>query len=110
MQTYIEKQCIIHKLLDNKRCFDLRNDIKKYLFVDTVYAESRRRKNELIADFKEGIIKYENDGNDYENSSHWAIQHQYSISVQLQALHCNACGEYRFTGSQLSYRATCLCY
>lgn len=34
LENTIEKQLIINRLLQNKRCFDLRNEIKMYLFDD----------------------------------------------------------------------------
>lgn len=108
--SIIEKQLLIHKLLDNERCLDIRNEIKSYLFIDKFYLKARKQKNKLIENFNIALIYSTN-----EEESQWNLRYGYEIIFSCQ--HCNTCGGYVFGGftlfsNPLTYiasRAVCCC-
>ena len=105
-QICLEKQLLINKLLDNRRCFDLRNDIKNYLFVDHIYLDSRNKKNKLINNFNLFSIR-----SDCEFSGNWVLR--YSYDVYFDCINCILCGGFKYITPrlhiQIAQRALCSC-
>jgi hypothetical protein len=105
-QICLEKQLLINKLLDNRRCFDLRNDIKNYLFVDHIYLDSRNKKNKLIKNFNLFSIRSE-----CEFSGNWVLRYGYEI--YFDCINCILCGGFKYITPRLhikvASRALCSC-
>ena len=103
----VEKQLLVKSLLDERRCTDLRNDIYEYLFLDHIQVSARKNKKNLI----EGMNRYLERIEDYDNDPHWAISYRYD--VQLQAIQCLQCGGFEFIGGivfvNVAHRALCSC-
>lgn len=107
INPFIEKQLIIGEILNKKGCYDLRHDIKNYLFIDTITAESHRRKRLLI----DGLNYYLDRLDNQNNESHWYIS--YGFEVQFQAVQCSTCGGFQFVNGDIlphvAHRALCSC-
>jgi hypothetical protein len=91
MDSIIEKQCLIHKLLDNQQCLDIRNEIKSYLFIDKIYSKARKQKNKLIEKLKIYLTYSAN-----KEESQWCLRYGYETMFSCE--HCNICGGYIFGG------------
>jgi len=103
--TTIGKQLLINCLLEDRGCFDLRHEVKSYLFMDEVQKTSLQRKNNLIKGIKCFINRWQDEG-------HWATTYLYQINVQC--ISCLECGGYSFIGNPYMYvhvapRALCNC-
>ena len=114
-KSFVEKQVTINKLLDNKRCFDLRDEIKNYIFGDVVYTLSRKKKDNLIKSLKNNL-EYSYDTingslSPSRQSGQWALG--YGYEVQFQAIQCVACGGFEFVNppvlGNVAHRALCSC-
>lgn len=111
VNSIIEKQCLIHRLLDNQRCLDIRNEIKSYLFIDKFYLKARKQKNKLIENFNIALVHLTK----YEEETQWCLRYGYEILFSCE--HCNTCGGYVYGGftnfeNPLMYiasRALCCC-
>jgi hypothetical protein len=103
---YLEKQLLINKLLNNKKCFDLNHEIKEYLFVDFIYSDARIKKNSLIFNLNQGLTRIKD-----EEFGYWALRYNYDI--QLAATQCLTCGGFEFISGPLfqnvAPRALCCC-
>lgn len=104
---YNEKQLLINKLLNNKNCFDLHDDIKEYLFVDAIYSDADITKKSLILNLKQVLVRSPDDEDGY-----WRLSYGYE-NIQLAAEHCLTCGEFTYIeGSEfinVAPRAICNC-
>lgn len=104
--SIINKQLIIKKFTDNKRCSDLQNEIYEYLFLDKIQVKARKNKRILIECMNRYLDRIEEEG-----ECMWGIR--YCFEQQLQATQCLKCGGYIFIGSTLFYnvarRALCCC-
>lgn len=108
MTTILSKQLLINCLLEDKGCFDLRDEVKGYLFIDEVHRTSIQRKNRLIQGIKCFIHRWQ----DPEDLGHWATTYLYQINVQC--ISCLECGGYSFINNPELYiniarRALCNC-
>lgn len=103
---YLEKQLLINKLLNNKKCFDLHNEIKEYLFIDYIYSEARIKKNSLIFNLNQGLSRIKD-----EEFGYWALRYNYDI--QLAGTQCVMCGGFEFISGpgflNVASRALCCC-
>lgn len=105
MEIIIEKGILINKLLWNKNCEYLNEELKSYLFIDYVQARARFLKKRLITHMKIGL-RYTIEGN------HWCLSFMYN--VQLQCCSCLDCGGYEMIGRSDVYvnaapRCFCSC-
>jgi hypothetical protein len=104
---YFEKQLLINKLLNNKNCFDLHDDIKEYLFVDSIYSEAHITKKSLILNFNQVLTRLPDDGDGY-----WRLSYGYE-NIHLAAEQCLTCGEFKFIQEprfiNVAPRALCSC-
>jgi len=103
---YLEKQLLINQLLNNKKCFDLHNCIKEYLFVDSIYSAARIKKNSLIFNLNQGLTHIKD-----EEYGYWALRYNYD--TQLAATQCIMCGGFEFISGpgfqNVASRALCSC-
>ena len=104
---YNEKQLLIDKLLNNKNCFDLHDDIKEYLFVDSIYSEADITKKSLILNFNQVLVRLPDDEDGY-----WRLRYGYE-NIQLAAEQCLRCGGFKFIQEpqimSVAPRALCCC-
>ena len=104
---YIEKQLLINKLLNNKNCVDLQDDIKGYLFGDSIYTEAHITKKSLILNFNQVLVRSPDDGDGY-----WTLSYGYE-HIQLAAEQCLTCGGFKFIQEpqfmSVASRALCNC-
>ena len=104
---YFEKQLLINKLLNNKNCFDLQDDIKGYLFGDSIYSEAHITKKSLILNFNQVLVRSPDDGDGY-----WRLSYGYE-NIRLAAEQCLTCGEFKFIQEprfiNVAPRALCNC-
>ena len=104
---YIEKQLLINKLLNNKNCFDLQDDIKEYLFGDSIYSEVHITKKSLILNFNQVLVRSPDDDDGY-----WTLSYGYE-HIQLAAEQCLTCGGFKFIQEpqfmSVASRALCNC-
>jgi hypothetical protein len=105
---YLEKQLLINKLLNNKKCFDLHHDIKEYLFVDSIYSESRIKKKSLILNLDQSLTRLQNN---HQYDGYWELRYGYDI--QLSSTQCITCGGFEFIAGpgfqNVAPRALCCC-
>ena len=103
--NYLKKQLLINKLLNNKKCFELQDNIKGYLFVDSIYSEAHITKKSLILNFKQVLTRLPDDGDGY-----WRLSYGYE-NIQLAAEQCLTCGGFKFTEEpkNVAPRALCNC-
>jgi hypothetical protein len=99
------KQLIINSL---RIPHDMRDEIKSYIFVDIVYANSRKRKNKLILGL-EMCLKYHPWNN---NAGQWMVSYGYEVLIKCET--CDFCGGYRFIEmvnifTNIAPRAICSC-
>jgi hypothetical protein len=101
-----EKELLINKMLSNKRCIDLRDEIKSYIFIDNVYKKALYRKYRLI----KGMNVFLNYWKDPDDDSSWAIIYLYQKCLQSNS--CLSCGNYLFVDNYYLYskRAMCNCH
>lgn len=104
---YYKKQLLINKLLNNKNCVDLQDDIKSYLFVDFIYSEAHITKKSLILNLNQCLTRLPDDGDGY-----WRISYRYD-NIQLNASQCLTCGGFEFIAGpgfrNVAPRALCCC-
>ena len=104
---YNEKQLLINKLLNNKNCFDLHDDIKEYLFIDSIYSEAHITKKSLILNFNQVLVRSPDDDDGY-----WTLSYGYEHR-QLAAEQCLTCGGFKFIQEpqfmSVASRALCNC-
>ena len=105
---YFEKQLLINKLLNNKKCFDLQDDIKGYLFVDSIYSEAHITKKSLILNLKQTLVYL----NDEDDDGYWKLSYGYE-NIRLAAEQCKKCGGFKFIAGpefrNVAPRALCCC-
>jgi len=97
MTTTITKQLMINSF---RIPLELCEEIKGYLFVDFVYADSRNKKNKLISGLNR-CLEYHPEEND---NGHWSIRYGYEL--QLQCTTCKTCGGYEMVGNPHVYANT----
>lgn len=106
---YIEKQLLINKLLNNNKCFDLHDDIKEYLFIDSIYSDAHIIKKGLILNLYQRLIRLE----DEDEDGFWKLHYGGYDNIQLYALQCLACGGFKFIQGpefrNIAPRALCCC-
>jgi hypothetical protein len=104
---YFEKQLLINKLLNNKKCFDLHDDIKEYLFVDSIYSDADITKKSLMLNLNQCLTRFPDDGDGY-----WRLSYGYE-NIQLNASQCLTCGGFEFIAGpgfrNVAPRALCCC-
>ena len=105
---YHEKQLLINKLLNNKNCFDLQDDIKEYLFVDSIYSDADITKKSLILNLNH-LTRLPDDGDGY-----WRVSYSYGYeNIELNASQCLTCGGFEFIQGpefrNVAPRALCNC-
>jgi hypothetical protein len=104
---YLEKQLIINKLLNNKNCYDLHNDIKEYLFIDSICSVARITKKSFILNLNQTLTRLADDDDGY-----WRLRYGYE-DIQLSAEQCLICGGYKFISGpgflDVAPRALCCC-
>ena len=101
MSSLITKQLLINSLAFPSV---IQDEVKSYIFVDIVYAISRKRKNELIIGLQI-CLKYH--PWDDDNEGFWGLSYGYEVLIKCET--CRSCGGYinieminRYT---ISYRA-----
>ena len=106
---YLEKQLLINKLLNKKKCFDLHNDIKEYLFLDSICSVARITKKSFILNLNQTLIRLYDDDDD---DGYWRLRYGYE-NIQLSAEQCLTCGGFKFIAGPLfenvAPRALCSC-
>lgn len=105
---YFEKQLLINKLLNNKKCFDLQDDIKGYLFMDSIYSEAHITKKSLILNLKQSLVYLK----DEDDDGYWRLSYGYE-NIRLAAEQCITCGGFKFIQEpqfiNVASRALCSC-
>ena len=96
--------------MNNKHCFDLRDEIKDYLFIDSIYKNARLKKDKLIRSINMFVSHYQETLDNM--SEYWAITYLYQITIGGTI--CCMCGDYLALDhdvmySNVSRNALCHC-
>jgi hypothetical protein len=106
MSSIITKQLIINSL---RIPGVIQDDIKSYIFVDIVYANSRSKKNKLILGLQL-CLKYHHKWTNGEGQ--WSVSYGYEVLIKCET--CDFCGGYRYIDlvnifTNIAPRAICSC-
>ncbi len=106
MSYLITKQLLINSL---KIPADMLYQVKSYIFVDIVYANSRSKKNKLILGLQL-CLKYHHKCTNGEGQ--WTVSYGYEVLIKCET--CDFCGGYRSIDlvnifTNIAPRAICSC-
>ena len=105
--TCFKKLLIINNLLNKRKCFDIHDEIKSYLFIDQIYSDARTHKKNFILNFDQYFMRLE----DNEENGYWSIR--YGIDINFECKQCILCGGFEFISGpvfeNVAPRALCSC-